>query len=203
MNSRGQYDDVRLVLLGGVRNRDDERVLAQCKAAARALRLTDTDTGTDRVEFVENASYPALTRWYQSAAVGLHTMWNEHFGISVVEMMAAGLVVVAHNSAGPAMDIVSPTLDADPLAGLGYLAATAEEYAECLKHALDLTAPSPHAEAVVGVDVVDGVDGDCDDNNSSSSNTQQRLRRRISSSASRFSDENFSNDFIFHMQTVF
>jgi alpha-1,2-mannosyltransferase len=33
-------------------------------------------------------------------------MWNEHFGISVVEMMAAGLVVIAHNSGGPKMDII-------------------------------------------------------------------------------------------------
>jgi len=28
-------------------------------------------------------------------------MEAEHFGISVVEMLAAGLIVVAHNSAGP------------------------------------------------------------------------------------------------------
>jgi glycogen synthase len=33
-------------------------------------------------------------------------MWNEHFGISIVEMMAAGLIVVAHKSGGPLMDIV-------------------------------------------------------------------------------------------------
>ena len=31
---------------------------------------------------------------------------NEHFGIGVVEMMAAGLAVVAHDSAGPKEDIV-------------------------------------------------------------------------------------------------
>lgn len=30
-------------------------------------------------------------------------MWNEHFGIGVVEMMAAGLAVVAHDS-GEAVD---------------------------------------------------------------------------------------------------
>jgi alpha-1,2-mannosyltransferase len=36
-------------------------------------------------------------------------MWNEHFGISIVEMMAAGLVVVAHNSGGPKDDIVDTT----------------------------------------------------------------------------------------------
>ena len=34
-------------------------------------------------------------------------MWNEHFGISIVEMMAAGLVVVAHNSGGPKGDIIN------------------------------------------------------------------------------------------------
>ena len=35
-------------------------------------------------------------------------MWNEHFGISVVEMQAAGLVVLAHNSGGPLSDIITP-----------------------------------------------------------------------------------------------
>jgi hypothetical protein len=33
-------------------------------------------------------------------------MWCEHFGIGVVEGMAAGLVPVAHNSGGPKSDIV-------------------------------------------------------------------------------------------------
>ena len=35
-------------------------------------------------------------------------MWNEHFGISLVEMMAAGLIVVGHRSGGPLRDIVVP-----------------------------------------------------------------------------------------------
>ena len=38
-------------------------------------------------------------------------MWNEHFGISVVEYMAAGLVTIAHDSGGPRMDIVVPLND--------------------------------------------------------------------------------------------
>ena len=33
-------------------------------------------------------------------------MKEEHFGISIVEMMAAGILVVAHASAGPKMDII-------------------------------------------------------------------------------------------------
>lgn len=55
-------------------------------------------------------------------------MWNEHFGIGIVEMMAAGLIVVAHNSGGPASDIVHDKQT-------GFLAATADEYAEALHQA--------------------------------------------------------------------
>lgn len=58
-------------------------------------------------------------------------MWNEHFGIGVVEMMDAGLIVVAHNSGGPKADIVSNGVN-------GYLASTADEYAEALHQALSV-----------------------------------------------------------------
>ena len=60
--------------------------------------------------------------------------WNEHFGIGVVEMQAAGTVTVAHDSAGPRMDIVSPAARSGEDVGIdtdaaGFLASTAEEYA--------------------------------------------------------------------------
>ena len=35
-------------------------------------------------------------------------MWCEHFGIGIVEFMAAGVVPVAHDSGGPKFDIVTP-----------------------------------------------------------------------------------------------
>ena len=41
-----------------------------------------------------------------SAHIGMHTMWNEHFGICLVEFMAAGCIVLAHRSGGPLLDIV-------------------------------------------------------------------------------------------------
>lgn len=53
------------------------------------------------VEFKVNVPYPEMIREMQLGTIGLHAMWNEHFGISVVENMAAGLIMIAHNSGGP------------------------------------------------------------------------------------------------------
>jgi len=50
-------------------------------------------------------------------------MKNEHFGISVVELMAGGVIAVAHDSAGPRMDIIQDGIT-------GFLANDAEDYAE-------------------------------------------------------------------------
>jgi len=53
------------------------------------------------VEFKLNAPYSELVSEMQRGTIGLHTMWNEHFGIGIVECMAAGLIMVAHASGGP------------------------------------------------------------------------------------------------------
>ena len=36
----------------------------------------------------------------------MHTMKHEHFGIAIVELMSSGIITVAHNSAGPKLDII-------------------------------------------------------------------------------------------------
>lgn len=53
------------------------------------------------VEFKLNIPYSELVSELQKGMIGLHAMWNEHFGISVVECMAAGLIMIAHASGGP------------------------------------------------------------------------------------------------------
>lgn len=53
-----------------------------------------------------NAKFSELQNWLSKATVGVHTMWNEHFGIGVVEFMGAGVIPVAHHSGGPKEDIV-------------------------------------------------------------------------------------------------
>lgn len=80
---RRSFDDVRLVILGSCRNDDDRQVLERTRALAAELGVED------RVDFVVNCSFAELKSWLGRASVGLHTMWNEHFGIGVVEMMVS------------------------------------------------------------------------------------------------------------------
>jgi len=119
---------VKLVLVGSCRGASDEARVQELRDLAALLDLTKS------VDFVLNQPYSVVKEWFGRASVGLHTMWNEHFGIGVVEMMAAGLVTVAHNSGGPKADIVVP------LSGqtTGYLASTVEEYADAIYEALTM-----------------------------------------------------------------
>ena len=52
-------------------------------------------------------------------------MKEEHFGITIVEMMAAGLITIAHASGGPLRDIIGSKDEP-----IGFLASTEEEYTE-------------------------------------------------------------------------
>ena len=88
---------------------------------------------SDNVLFVVNSSHSQLSHWMGISLIGLHSMWNEHFGISIVEMLAAGLIVIAHNSGGPKFDIINTNEGKRN----GFLAETAEEYAECMRDVLD------------------------------------------------------------------
>ena len=124
-----KYDDVKLVIVGSTRNKDDEDIVTSLLSLIKAKDLHDY------VEIKVNTSFDEIHTLLARAAVGLHTMWNEHFGISIVEMMAAGLVVVAHKSGGPLMDIVTSCTDSN--SRLGYLAESADEYADCISDALD------------------------------------------------------------------
>lgn len=132
---------VRLVLIGSVRGPADAARRAEVERAAALRGLV----AMGAVEMPEDVNAAQKALYLRRAAVGLHCMADEHFGICVVEYMAAGAVPLAHDSAGPRLDIVVPALRApdcralaDPAAAseaVGMLATTEEEYAECL-HAL-------------------------------------------------------------------
>ena len=89
-----------MVLIGSCRNEDDQQRVDELQKLARELNIQDN------VKFVLNEPYSTLKDYFSKASIGIHTMWNEHFGIGVVEMMAAGLVTIAHDSGGPSSDII-------------------------------------------------------------------------------------------------
>lgn len=92
--------EAKLVLVGSVRDDSDSKRVYQLRLLANELGIKT------RVEFHLDASWPEILDWLRKASVGVNGMWNEHFGIGVVEYQAAGLISVVHNSGGPKLDIV-------------------------------------------------------------------------------------------------
>ena len=117
-----EEEKVSLVLVGGCRNTDDEERVQDLMFMAEKLDVAN------QVEFKINLSFSDLLEELEKATATIHTMENEHFGISLVECMAAGCVLVAHDSGGPQQDILVDW-EGKPV---GYLAATEEEFASHL-----------------------------------------------------------------------
>lgn len=90
-----------LILIGSVRTEEDKSRVYNLRLQARELGLTD-----EHVTFVLDAPWDNVKQILVSSSVGVNAMWNEHFGMGVVEFMAAGLIPVVHSSAGPKLDIV-------------------------------------------------------------------------------------------------
>ena len=90
----------KLILLGSVRNSEDATRVYDLRLLAHELRIKDD------VEFICDASWPEILDWLRKSWVGVNGMWNEHFGIGVVEYQAAGLICVVNDSGGPKEDIV-------------------------------------------------------------------------------------------------
>ena len=68
----------------------------------KSLKQKAKDLGiSDSLQFMVNESREVIIETMKESKVAIHTMKEEHFGISVVEMMAAGLVTIAHASGGP------------------------------------------------------------------------------------------------------
>ncbi|XP_070832236.1 GDP-Man:Man(3)GlcNAc(2)-PP-Dol alpha-1,2-mannosyltransferase-like [Chaetodon trifascialis] len=131
----GGRESLRLVLIGGCRNQEDEERVLMLRGLCQELDVSD------RVHFKLNVSFEELKRELVDATIGLHTMWNEHFGIGVVECMAAGTIVLAHKSGGPKLDIVVPYEGGQT----GFLADTEDSYAAAMETILSLS-PSARLE---------------------------------------------------------
>jgi alpha-1,2-mannosyltransferase len=99
--------NVKLVLIGSVRDNRDKQKVSDLQQETKSLEISEY------VQFVCDAPWEDVVSWLGRGWIGTNAMWNEHFGIGVVEYMAAGLIPVVHNSGGPKMDIVTE-LDGKP-----------------------------------------------------------------------------------------
>uniref|UniRef100_A0A8C2LX98 GDP-Man:Man(3)GlcNAc(2)-PP-Dol alpha-1,2-mannosyltransferase n=1 Tax=Cricetulus griseus TaxID=10029 RepID=A0A8C2LX98_CRIGR len=130
-----------LVSIGQFRP-EKNHVFQEIKAFAKMLnekaaeKLSENLGIQENVEFKINISFDELKNYLSEATIGLHTMWNEHFGIGIDECMAAGTIILAHNSGGPKFDIVFPHEGQIT----GFLAEGEEGYAETMAHILSLSA---------------------------------------------------------------
>ena len=135
----------------------------------------------ESVEFRVNIPFEELRGLLGDAVAGVHSMVDEHFGISVVEYMAAGAVPIAHKSGGPREDIVLPEPGKKESGGggtgigqrTGFLCSTVEQYADAL---VEVVAMGNEARLEMAA----------------------AARRR----ASLFSDEKFKNDFLEAMAPI-
>ncbi|KAF4551887.1 ALG11 mannosyltransferase-like protein [Elsinoe fawcettii] len=122
-------EEPRLILVGSVRDDTDKMLVYKLRVQAREAGVAD------KVEFVVNAKWSQILDWLRTSSVGVNGMWNEHFGIGVVEYQAAGLISVVNDSGGPKKDIVVD-IDGKPT---GFHASTANEFASGFDKALGLT----------------------------------------------------------------
>lgn len=99
--------NAKLVLVGSVRDDNDSKRVYQLRLLVDELHIRD------RVTFQLDASWPDILEWLRKAYIGVNGMWNEHFGIGVVEYQAAGLIAVVHDSGGPKLDIAIK-IDGEP-----------------------------------------------------------------------------------------
>ncbi len=58
------------------------------------------------VKIVEDFTHDEIIKYFSKAKVYFHPKVNEHFGISIIEAMSAGLIPVVHKSGGAWFDIV-------------------------------------------------------------------------------------------------
>ena len=94
--------DLKLFMIGSIRDEKDKKLFDELQNYIVNQGLAED------IELLPNLSLGEVKKKFEQAKIGLHTMRDEHFGISVIEMMSSGLITIAHKSAGPLNDIIGP-----------------------------------------------------------------------------------------------
>lgn len=118
--------DVEYHMMGSVKDSGSEHIY-------NFVKDTIEKEGIKNFFLHRNLPFEQLKKNLQEATFGVHTMHDEHFGIAPAEMLSAGLIVLAHNSAGPKNDIIGNGTHAIH----GYLADGHEKFVTMLTELID------------------------------------------------------------------
>ncbi|MEM4004879.1 MAG: glycosyltransferase [Desulfurococcaceae archaeon] len=91
---------VSFIILGTLKGRMGQEVKDAIEKLCRSLSVED------KVKMLPNLNDESKIEILCSSKIYLHTMPNEHFGITVVEAMASGLPVIVPDDGGPYEDII-------------------------------------------------------------------------------------------------
>ena len=126
-------NEVELHMIGGVRDtQQDKDFFTNLQNEIDKRNLNDV------IKMFPNDSIAHIKSEFMNARIGIHTMKNEHFGISIIEMMSAGLIVIAHNSAGAKDDIIGPSK-----LPVGYLVEDEDHYVTTIESIINSTQYDP------------------------------------------------------------
>ena len=92
----------KLVFIGSTRSDADRQYVQELKDMA----LIEKKIPESLFEIMTDLPYEEIKRMLWTSTYGINAMWNEHFGIAVVEYIAGGLIPIVHGSAGPLFDFV-------------------------------------------------------------------------------------------------
>jgi alpha-1,2-mannosyltransferase len=130
-----------LILIGSIRSPStspDSTHIYSLRLLARELHLSE-----ENLTFITDAPWSLIQYYLSRATIGVNGMWNEHFGIGVVEYQAAGLIPVVHASGGPKEDIVvdidTGSEDAGGRGPTGFHANDVDSFAEAIGKAIALS----------------------------------------------------------------
>ena len=96
--------NMKLLMLGSTRGQEDRDYVKKLEQ----LAYSELAIPKESLEFITDCKYEKMKKYLQESSFGINAMWNEHFGIAVVEYAASGLITLAHASAGPLLDIIVP-----------------------------------------------------------------------------------------------
>jgi alpha-1,2-mannosyltransferase len=98
-----KFPNIKLFMIGSTRNKEDEELLRELQTIIHQKGLANN------IFTYVNQDIESIKQCFKKAKIGIHTMRDEHFGITIIEMMAAGLITIAHKSAGAKDDIIGPS----------------------------------------------------------------------------------------------